>query len=88
MNHRRKKKKKPINLRKVPNKVEPVIEEENSKEEKNNKLVEILIGILLFPIIIWAVLEGSNKQLSKRTTLVIISIIVFLLVGVVIIGDK
>ena len=88
MNHRRKKKKKPINLRKVPNKVEPVIEEENSKEEKSNKLVEILIGILLFPIIIWAVLEGSNTQLSKRTTLVIISIIVFLLVGVVIIGDK
>lgn len=88
MNHRRKKKKKPINLRKVPNKVEPVIEEENSKEEKSNKLVGILIGILLFPIIIWAVLEGSNKQLSKRTTLVIISIIVFLLVGVVIIGDK
>ncbi|HDX9590585.1 TPA: hypothetical protein ROX98_003633 [Bacillus pseudomycoides] len=70
MNHRRKKKKKPINLRKAPNKVEPVIEEENSKEEKSNKLVGVLIGILLFPIIIWAVLEGSNKQLSKRTTLV------------------
>ncbi|WP_242218077.1 hypothetical protein [Bacillus cereus group sp. BfR-BA-01380] len=88
MNHRRKKKKKPISLRKAPNKVKPVIEEENPKEDKSNKFVEILIVILLIPLIIWAVLEGSNKQLSKRATLVIISIIFLIIAGVVIIGDK
>ncbi|KMN42511.1 hypothetical protein [Bacillus sp. LK2] len=88
MNHRRKKKKNPIHVEKVPNRVERIGKEEKPKDEQSNKFVDILLGILLFPIIIWAVLEGSRRQLSKKATLVVISVIVFILVGVVIIGNK
>ncbi|MCP1125729.1 hypothetical protein NKR74_20775 [Bacillus sp. 3103sda1] len=88
MSHRRKKKKKPLNLRKSQNKVEPSIQEEKPKGKNSNKLVEILIGILIFPVIIWAILEGSKTTFSKKTTLLIISIAILILVGVVIIGDK
>ncbi|MED1436731.1 hypothetical protein [Bacillus mycoides] len=85
MNHRRKKKKNPIHVEKVPNRVERIGKEEKPKEEQSNKFFDILLGILLFPLIIWAVLEGSRGKLSKKVT---ISVIVFILVGVVIIGNK
>ncbi|MED1116736.1 hypothetical protein, partial [Bacillus paramycoides] len=71
-----------------PNSVDRLGKEEKPKDEQSNKFVDILLGILLFPILIWAVLEGSRGQLSKKATFVIISVIVFIVVGVVIIGNK
>lgn len=63
MNHRRKKKK-PKQIRKEAVQIKPIVEEKPLKKS-SNKLVDILLGILLFPILIWAVLEGCTTQVSK-----------------------
>ncbi|OFD96837.1 MULTISPECIES: hypothetical protein [Bacillus cereus group] len=86
MNHRRKKKK-PKQIRKESAKTKPIVEEKPLKES-TNKLVDILLGILLFPILIWAVLEGSKTQVSKGKTFLIIIFFILNAIGLSMIGNK
>ncbi|HDX9628979.1 TPA: hypothetical protein ROY30_002663 [Bacillus cereus] len=86
MNHRRKKKK-PKQIRKESVKKKPIVEEKPLKES-SNKLVDILLGILLFPILIWAVLEGSKTQVSKGKTFLIIIFFILIAIGLSMIGNK
>lgn len=58
MNHRRKKKK-PKQIRKEAVQIKPIVEEKPLKKS-SKKLVDILLGILLFPILYglsWKVLQ-------------------------------
>ncbi|OFD46539.1 hypothetical protein BWGOE4_30380 [Bacillus mycoides] len=87
MNHRRKKKKLK-QIRKEYVKIKPIVEEEKPLKESSNKLVDILLGILLFPILIWAVLEGSTTQVSKRKTFLIIVFFILIAIGLSMIGNK
>ncbi|MDA1634155.1 hypothetical protein PDK11_14980 [Bacillus cereus] len=87
MNHRRKKKK-PKQIRKESVKKKPIVVEEKPLKESSNKLVDILLGILLFPILIWAVLEGSNTQVSKGKTFLIIIFFILIAIGLSMIGNK
>ncbi|MDR4983963.1 hypothetical protein CN491_08720 [Bacillus cereus] len=86
MNHRRKKKK-PKQIRKETVQIKPKVEEKPLKES-SNKLVDILLGILLFPILIWAVLEGSKTQVSKGKTFLIIVFFILIAMGLSMIGNK
>ncbi|SCC41567.1 hypothetical protein [Bacillus wiedmannii] len=87
MNHRRKKKK-PKQIRKEAVRIKPIVEEEKPLKKSSNKLVDILLGILLFQIFIWAVLEGSTTQVSKGKTFLIIVFFLLIAVGLSMIGDK
>ncbi|MGQ7874605.1 hypothetical protein [Bacillus sp. 1A] len=87
MNHRRKKKK-PKQIRKEAVRIKPIVEEEKPLKKSSNKLVDILLGILLFPILIWAVLEGCTTQVSKGKTFLIIVFFLLIAVGLSMIGDK
>ncbi len=87
MNHRRKKKK-PKQIRKEAVQIKPIVEEEKPLKKSGNKLVDILLGILLFPILIWAVLEGCTTQVSKGKTFLIIVFFLLIAVGLSMIGDK
>ncbi|PFX53124.1 hypothetical protein COL36_24850 [Bacillus wiedmannii] len=87
MNHRRKKKK-PKQIRKEAVQIKPIVEEEKPLKKNSNKLVDILLGILLFPILIWAVLEGCTTQVSKGKTFLIIVFFLLIAVGLSMIGDK
>ncbi|MFJ8356078.1 hypothetical protein [Bacillus paramycoides] len=87
MNHRRKKKK-PKQIRKESVKIKPIVEEEKPLKESSNKLVDILLGILLFPILIWAVLEGFKTQVSKGKTFLIIVFFILIAIGLSMIGNK
>ncbi|KAA0779159.1 hypothetical protein DT250_00675 [Bacillus sp. AR2-1] len=87
MNHRRKKKK-PKQIRKEAVQIKPIVEEAKTLKKSSNKLVDILLGILLFPILIWAVLECSTTQVSKGKTLLIIVFFLLIAVGLSMIGDK
>ncbi|WP_430476991.1 hypothetical protein [Bacillus cereus] len=86
MNHRRKKKK-PKQIRKETVQIKPIVEEKPLKES-SNKLVDILLGILLIPILIWAVLEGSKTQISKGKTFLIIVFFILIAIGLSMIGNK
>ncbi|MDH4422318.1 MULTISPECIES: hypothetical protein [Bacillus] len=86
MNHRRKKKK-PKQIRKESVKKKPIVEEKPLKKS-SNKLVDILLGILLFPIFIWAVLEGSTTQVSKGKTFLIIVFFILITIGLSMMGNK
>ncbi|MGE8057405.1 hypothetical protein ACQKOD_26685 [Bacillus mycoides] len=85
MNHRRKKKK-PKQIRKEV--VQIKIVEEKPLKKSSNKFVDILLGILLFPILIWAVLEGSTTQVSKGKTFLIIVFFILIAIGLSMIGNK
>ncbi|MDA2216681.1 hypothetical protein ACJTM1_08795 [Bacillus sp. GX] len=85
-NHRRKKKK-PKQIRKEAVQIKPIVEEKPLKKS-SNKLVDILLGILLFPILIWAVLEGCATQLSKGKTFLIIVFFLLIAIGLSMIGNK
>ncbi|EOP41429.1 MULTISPECIES: hypothetical protein [Bacillus] len=87
MNHRRKKKK-PKQIRKEAVQIKPIVEEEKPLKKNSNKLVDILLGILLFPIFIWAVLEGSTTQVSKGKTFLIIVFFILIAIGLSMIGNK
>jgi len=87
VNHRRKKKK-PKQIRKEAVQIKPIVEEEKPLKKSSNKLVDILLGILLFPILIWAVLEGCTTQVSKGKTFLIIVFFLLIAVGLSMIGDK
>ncbi|KKZ99308.1 hypothetical protein ACIG6B_03400 [Bacillus mobilis] len=87
MNHRRKKKK-PKQIRKEAVRIKPIVEEEKPLKKSSNKLVDILLGILLFPILIWAVLEGCTTQVSKGKTFLIIVFFLLIAVGLSMIGNK
>ncbi|MGU3353680.1 hypothetical protein COL68_20010 [Bacillus wiedmannii] len=87
MNHRRKKKK-PKQIRKEAVQIKPIVEEEKPLKKSSNKLVDILLGSLLFPILIWAVLEGCTTQVSKGKTFLIIVFFLLIAVGLSMIGDK
>ncbi|EMY5506277.1 MULTISPECIES: hypothetical protein [Bacillus] len=87
MNHRRKKKK-PKQIRKEAVQLKPIVEEAKTLKKSSNKLVDILLGILLFPILIWAVLEGSTTQVSKGKTFLIIVFFLLIAVGLSMIGNK
>ncbi|OXB99261.1 MULTISPECIES: hypothetical protein [Bacillus] len=85
-NHRRKKKK-PKQIRKEAVQIKPIVEEKPLKKS-SNKLVDILLGILLFPILIWAVLGGYTTQLSKGKTFLIIVFFLLIAIGLSMIGNK
>nr|MBS9408093.1 hypothetical protein [Streptococcus oralis] len=87
VNHRRKKKK-PKQIRKEAVQIKPIVEEEKPLKKSSNKLVDILLGVLLFPILIWAVLEGCTTQVSKGKTFLIIVFFLLIAVGLSMIGDK
>ncbi|MGG1849342.1 hypothetical protein [Bacillus wiedmannii] len=87
MNHRRKKKK-PKQIRKEAVRIKPIVEEEKPLKKSSNKLVDILLGILLFPVLIWAVLEGCTIQVSKGKTFLIIVFFLLIAVGLSMIGNK
>jgi len=87
VNHRRKKKK-PKQIRKEAVQLKPIVEEAKTLKKSSNKLVDILLGILLFPILIWAVLEGSTTQVSKGKTFLIIVFFLLIAVGLSMIGNK
>ncbi|PHD23125.1 hypothetical protein COF37_17220 [Bacillus wiedmannii] len=87
MNHRSKKKK-PKQIRKEAVQIKPIVEEEKPLKKSSNKLVDILLGILLFPILICAVLEGCTTQVSKGKTFLIIVFFLLIAVGLSMIGDK
>ncbi|PEJ02252.1 hypothetical protein [Bacillus wiedmannii] len=87
MNHRRKKKK-PKQIRKEAVQIKSIVEEEKTLKKSSNKLVDILLGILLFPILIWAVLEGCTTQVSKGKTFLIIVFFLLIAVGLSMIGNK
>ncbi|MEX0139224.1 hypothetical protein MRBLBA71_006097 [Bacillus nitratireducens] len=87
MNHRRKKKK-PKQIRKETIKIKPIIGEEKPLKESGNKLVDILLGILLCSILIWAVLEGSKTQVSKGKAFLIIVFFLLIAIGLSMIGNK
>ncbi|PDY36799.1 hypothetical protein COO17_24470 [Bacillus wiedmannii] len=87
MNHRRKKKK-PKQIRKEAVRIKPIVEEEKPLKKSSNKLVDILLGILLFPVLIWAVLEGCTTQVSKGKTFLIIVFFLLIAVGLSMIGNK
>ncbi|PFM07877.1 hypothetical protein COJ40_19120 [Bacillus cereus] len=87
MNHRRKKKK-PKQIRKEAVQLKPIVEEAKTLKKSSNKLVDILLGILFFPILIWAVLEGSTTQVSKGKTFLIIVFFLLIAVGLSMIGNK
>ncbi|HHT7224852.1 hypothetical protein LCM01_16790 [Bacillus thuringiensis] len=86
MNHRRKKKK-PKQIRKESVKTKSIVEEKPLKGS-SNKLVDILLVILLFPILIWAVLEGSKTKVSKGKTFLIIVFFILIAIGLSMIGNK
>ncbi|EKS8377823.1 hypothetical protein ABE55_21985 [Bacillus thuringiensis] len=86
MNHRRKKKK-PKQIRKEVVQIKTIVEEKPLKKS-SNKLVDIFLGILLFPILIWAVLEGCTTQLSKGKTFLIIVFFLLIAIGLSMIGNK
>ncbi|AHA10528.1 hypothetical protein COM33_29025 [Bacillus toyonensis] len=86
MNHRRKKNK-PKQIRKESVQIKPIVEEKPLKKS-SNKLVDILLGILLFPIFIWAVLEGSTTQVSKGKTFLIIVFFILIAIRLSMIGNK
>lgn len=90
VNHRRKKKKTPTSLEKAPNRVERIVEEEKPKEKETNKFVVILLGILLSPLILWGVLEGSKNKFSLRiqTVLLILFVLFLITIGVGILEDR
>ncbi|HDR7539418.1 hypothetical protein COM33_24895 [Bacillus toyonensis] len=87
MNHRCKKKK-PKQIRKKTVQMKPIVGEEKLSKESSNKLVDVLLGILLFPILIWAVLESSNIQVSKGKTVLIIVFFLLIAIGLSMIGNK
>ncbi|MGW5982802.1 hypothetical protein ACWFOP_20675 [Bacillus mycoides] len=87
MNHRRKKKK-PKQIRKEAVQIKPIVEEEKPLKKNSNKLVDIFLGILFFPIFIWAVLEGSTTQVSKGKTFLIIVFFILIAIGLSMIGNK
>jgi len=87
VNHRRKKKK-PKQIRKEAVQIKPIAEEEKLLKKSSNKLVDILLGILLFPIFIWAVLEGSTTQVRKGKTFLIIVFFILIAIGLSMIGNK
>ncbi|PFB76866.1 hypothetical protein CN286_19335 [Bacillus anthracis] len=86
MNHRRKKKK-PKQIRKEAVQIKTIVEEKPLKKS-SNKLVDILLGILLFPILIWAVLEGCTTQVSKGKAFLIIVFFLLIAIGLSMIGNK
>ncbi|MBF7154364.1 hypothetical protein [Bacillus albus] len=86
MNHRRKKKK-PKQIRKEAVQIKTIVEEKPLKKN-SNKLVDILLGILLFPILIWAVLEGCTTQVSKGKAFLIIVFFLLIAIGLSMIGNK
>ncbi|MDM5375253.1 hypothetical protein QUF96_28010 [Bacillus bombysepticus] len=86
-NHRRKKKK-PKQIRKEAVQIKPIAEEQKLLKKSSNKLVDILLGILLFQIFIWAVLEGSTTQVSKGKTFLIIVFFLLIAIGLSMIGNK
>ncbi|PEN39561.1 hypothetical protein CN543_04875 [Bacillus toyonensis] len=87
MNHRRKKKK-PKQIRKKTVHIKPIFGEEKPSKESSNKLVGVLLSILLFPILIWAVLESSEIQVSKGKTFLIIVFFLLIAIGLSMIGNK
>ncbi|WP_242215246.1 hypothetical protein [Bacillus cereus group sp. BfR-BA-01383] len=87
MNHRRKKKK-PKQIRKETVQIKPIVGKEKPSKESSYRLVDIFLGILLFPILIWAVLEGSKTQISKGKTFLIIVFFLLIAIGLSMIGNK
>lgn len=87
MNHRRKKKK-PKQIRKKTVQMKPIVGEEKPPKESSNKLVDVLLGILLIPILIWAVMGSSSIQVSKGKKVLIIVFFLLIAIGLSMIGNK
>lgn len=87
MNHRRKKKK-PKQIRKKTVQMKPIVGEEKPSKESSNKLVDVLLGILLLPILIWAFMGSSNIRVSKGKKILIIVFFLLIAIGLSMIGNK
>lgn len=68
--------------------MKPIVGEEKPSKESSNKLVDVLLVILLFPILIWAVMGSSNIQVSKGKKVLIIVFFLLIAIGLSMIGNK
>lgn len=68
--------------------MKPIVGEEKPSKEGSNKLVDVLLGILLFPILIWAVMGSSNIRVSKGKKVLIIVFFLLIAIGLSMIGNK
>jgi predicted Na+-dependent transporter len=75
-------------MRKKTVQMKPIVGEEKPSKESSNKLVDVLLGILLFPILIWAAMGSSNIQVSKGKTVLIIVFFLLIAIGLSMIGNK
>lgn len=68
--------------------MKPIVGEEKPSKESSNKFVDVLLGILLFPILIWAVMGSSNIRVSKGKKVLIIVFFLLIAIGLSMIGNK